>query len=68
MVREWKGRNERSASWGGNVPSSDAGEVIDGVGAIGGLHIGGNLVADRRINCVVDEVEVEALCVGAGWS
>ena len=59
---------EGSASWGGNVPSRDAGEVIDGVGAIGGLHVGGNLVADRRIDRVVDEVEVEALSVGAGWS
>lgn len=42
--------------------------MIDGVGAIGGLHVGGNLVADRRIDRVVDEVEVEALSVGAGWS
>lgn len=54
------------ASWGGNVPSGDGRETVDGVGTIRGLHIGGNLVADRGIHRVVDEVEVEVLCVGAG--
>lgn len=53
---------------GRNIPSGDASEAVNGVRAIGGLHIGSNLVANGRIHRVVDEVEVEALGIGADQS
>lgn len=47
------------------LPVGDAGEALDGVGALGGLDVGADLLMDGRVDVVVDDVDVEAGGVGA---
>lgn len=48
-----------------NSPSAETGEVLDGVGVVGGLDIGGDLLVDGRVDSVVHQVDVEGRGVGA---
>jgi hypothetical protein len=47
------------------LPISQTGQAVDGVGVLGGLDVGGDLLVNGRVDVVVDEEDIEALLVGA---
>lgn len=48
-----------------NVPVGQAGQARDSVGALGGLDIAGDLLLNRGVDGVVDNVKIEVGGVGA---
>lgn len=49
------------------VAGAGAGEGGDGVGAVGGFHVGGEGGGDGGLDLLVYEEDVDGAGVGAGW-
>lgn len=49
----------------GWIPISDAGKAVDGVRAVRGVDIGGDLLLDAGVDGLVDEVDIEGSGISA---